>query len=101
MLESIGWIIVKIWKCPSLKNIAQISSHSFWANQLISLFGCCSTLQEIGLHAQSMIIIVSPPKNKYNWNELYDHFMSMEIHTLIMSKIFIRSPSITRKVAMP
>ena len=54
-------------------------------------------LEEIGLHAQSMIIR-SRLNRQHSCEDLYDRLISMSIFT--SKNVFIRAPKITRKVAM-
>ena len=55
----------------------------------------CSTKIVICAH-----IILAFPRSvsKHNWKDLYDHLMSTRLFTFILSKIFIRSLKIMRKV---
>ena len=56
-------------------------------------------LKEIGLHVQNVMIILGLVVNIIEEN-LYDHFTSTRIFTLMLSKIFIRAPKILRKTTM-
>ena len=41
-MKQLAFLIISF--APSVKNVAHISSHSFWPNQLILTFLCISTL---------------------------------------------------------
>ena len=58
-------------------------------------------LKEIELRAQNIYIYEnhSRLKSQHNFDELYDHSMSMRIFTLIMNKKLIRTPKLRGKVA--
>jgi hypothetical protein len=53
--------------------------------------------KEIELHAYNMLSILGSIINMIGGN-LCDHSMSRTLFTLIMNKIFIRAPKVTRKV---
>ena len=55
-------------------------------------------LEEIELLAQSVLTNLGLIFN-ISGEDLYGHFMSMRIFTLIMNKIFIRALKVMRKVA--
>ena len=55
-------------------------------------------LKEIRLHARNMITILSSIVSIVGW-KLYDHLMSTKMLNLMMNKMFICTPIITRKVA--
>ena len=83
---------------PSLENIAQFSSHSFWTNQLIfTVFCICNfrmdkkryIFQKIRHHAQNRVTLQGLIVNMIKGGEgLYDHLMITWIFTLIMNKKF-------------
>ena len=60
--------------------------------------GMC--FKKIGVHAQHITIGLGSITNIIVWGDLYDHYMSTRIVTLIMNAIFIRTSKFIRKVVL-
>lgn len=56
--------------------------------------------KRLGLHAQNVLTILGLRVKIINWGHLYAYSRRKRIFTLAMNKMFIRVPTIRRKMAM-